>query len=296
MAELSVERGWPCDRWVRAVLAAAREPDAAVIAAAVRAARLAAAHGLADLIRESLGHRVADDRQTALESLAESGRPLALGLLALATDKSSRVRRKLLDLLGDPPPREHLATLVVLAADDWSDHPPQNTEAQDHPIALGAAKRLLNAHALDDELLQPILTCANTTLDGAVAKVLYEVLIVHGGTRGRNKVVDLALKTGKPRRHRAAAYALWSQDTFISADMADRIGPEQLQRRSASIALPLAAVVGGRGSPDHVRRLAACLSEDSGRKPLLVPLILNATNHGPDLVEELLSGLETLQS
>lgn len=141
----------------------AEATDGAEAAAATQAAITI---GEEPLIWLALHHDRADARQRALEYLASRlPDPLPTELLALASDKGSRVRRSLTAILSSRPHPEHSPVLMQLTLDRWSDAEPHYQEPDSYPIAREAVAALETYASLGDETGTKLIALARQTSD-----------------------------------------------------------------------------------------------------------------------------------
>src|SRR5690606_22879531 len=158
-----------------AILEAQGDDTSESVAEAAEALDLAEEAGAFDLLDEGLAHRLAEVRRHALLAKAARSRtPLGDDLLAMADDKSSFVRRSLVDVLGKRPHPSHTAVLVKLSGDQWSRHV-YSYDDVDHPIAVEAAEALLNVQ-IDDRHIEELMRVVGTTRDPDVQTRLLRAL------------------------------------------------------------------------------------------------------------------------
>lgn len=230
---------------------------------------------LSDVIEAALHHRFADVRKHALIALADrSTGPLPSHLLALAEDKGHRVREALLALMKARRHPEHIEALLQLAADTWSTQRHYYNEEANYPIAQRAAELLCEPPAIDDRYVTPLGDIIRKTKDWDVARTLLTALVRNASNESRQRVMRLALRTGAPPLHRLAAEALMHASDHVDAVLAGQISDEQLARRPAYIAFPMAFVVGACAEPDRAFAAAQALAANPTRRALLIPLWL----------------------
>jgi hypothetical protein len=245
------------------------------IAVITDAMELAIRLELLDVIEGALHHRFADVRKLALVALADrSTGPLPCQLLALAGDKGHRVREALLGLMKARRHPEHTEVLLQLAADTWSPQRRYYGEEADYPIAQGAAELLCEPPLIDDRHVTPLYNIVRKTRDLDVARTLLTALVRNASNESRQRVMRLALRTGAPPLHRLAAQALVRASDHVDAFLAGQISDEQLARRPAYIAFPMAFVVGACAEPERALAAAQALASNPTRRALLVPLWL----------------------
>lgn len=251
------------------------------------AAKLAGELRYVSTLRRALAHSFADVREQALVGLAAlSSGPLTGDLLALASDKGHRVKRKLVHLLSKRRHPEHLATLLELAADTWSNSRRQYNEDASFPIAQEAAKLLMEEPILEDSLHATFSRIIKETADTGVKLKLMQALVRNGTDLAREKILRLALKTGKPPLHRLAATALLLEHAFLSEQVVSEVSDEHLRLQAAPVACQLTMLVGACATPARVIEAAQALAVDPDRRALLVLLSLAASFRDKDLAAQ----------
>ncbi len=265
-----------------AILKAQGDDTSESVAEAAEAVDFAERSRVFDLIDQGLSHRLAGVRQRALlAKAARSSTPFGDELLAMAEDKSSFVRRSLVEVLGGRPHPSHTAVLVKLSRDQWSRHSCSYDEV-DHPIAVEAAEALLNVQ-IDDRHIDDLMRVVGTTRDADVQTRLLRGLVRNGSEAGRARVLALAMAFGSPPLHRYAADAMIAECDKLQPDEASSIPDIQLLKRIAGVALPLSLLVGCRASEKRVLEVAEKLAEEPQRIALLIPLMLGAFDQSEDL-------------
>ncbi len=260
-------------RLIAELLASSGDDSDSEIAIVTSAVDLAGGLGLWSIVEDGLSHRFADVRERALIVLAaRSSGPLLPTLLALAQDKGSRVRRTLVGLMQSRRYGEHTDTLLVLAADTWTDLHHYYGEEARYPIARRAADILCESVQMDDQQASAMLEICRNTSDTSVARTLLAALVRNGSVESQQKVMSLALKTGAPPQHRLASEALFQEYRYVPAALAGQISDQQLLRRAASIAVPMALLVGACAESERVLKATQAVAADSTRRALLVPL------------------------
>jgi len=275
---------------VHALLAADAGVDASDRNAAVWAAEEAARRDDVETLRACLQHRFADVRQSALIALAaRSDGPLAVDLLALATDKGARVRKALLDLLDARRRPEHIATLSEMAGDTWNASSGFYGEDASYPISRRASEILATSPDVPEAVLQRAADLAPPMKDDKARDGLLKVLAA-GGAFGQGKLMALATDRGNIFVATAAASALLTSPAQVDPALLTPITTQELLTRHAMVAVELALLVGLRGAPDHVRTAAEAVAAHPRRSALIVPLIVGSAER-TDGAREIVAGL-----
>lgn len=128
----------------------------------------------------------------------------------------------------------------------------------------------LFADAIDSLMAQAALTSDSNLRDTLLLAVAKQ-----GDVAGRDRLADLALETGRPGLHAAAAEAL-----FLVRDRsptrAARFEPHLLRGRAASVSTSMALAIGATGDKAAVLALARTLRMNPDRSALVVPLLFGA--------------------
>ncbi len=172
---------------------------------------------------------------------------------------------------------EHLATLLALAADTWSNSRRQYDEEPSFPIAQGAAKALMEEPILGDDLHRAFSEIIEDTADTGVKLKLMQALVRNGTDLARKKILRLALKTGRPPLHRLAATALLLEYASLSEPFISAVSDEHLRLQAAPVACQLTLLVGACATPARVIEAAKALAVNPDRRALLVLLSLAAS-------------------
>lgn len=260
---------------------------------AAQAVRLAANRGFWSVVERSLHHRFADVRQSAMEVLAASTRdgPLPPPILALATDKGSRVRFSLIALLSARRHQDHVDALVTLAGDSWSRFTRRHAdESAEYPIARAAAALLTEPPELPERIYTKIIHLINNTDDYVVIQDLFLALVRNASIDVRGNVVKF-VATSHSGFLRAAAWALVQAADHVDEMMANAITSDRLQQCPPRVAPLLAVLVGRRAAADHIVAIARALSGNMKRRVLTVPLIIAAVRRDAGLLDLLVGFL-----
>jgi hypothetical protein len=256
------------------------------ISVAVDAVRLAIKQGAWSVVEEALLHRFADVRRCALDALA--GRvngPLPSNLLALAADKSNRVRKALLGVLQTRPYTEHFSVHIKLSMDTWS-RGGHDLDTADYPIARVAAECIRDSYPFIDSYTDTIIGIARTSADLRVGSALLAYLLRKGSLESKSKVVESALRGVTPL-HRIAADALAQETNHLSQSVVARISHKDLAQLPLSVAVPLSFVVGAVAKDESAIATARSLAVHTTRRALLVPLRFGVATRQTSLVVEI---------
>ena len=245
------------------------------IAVATASAELAVAQGLWSQVERALMHRFADVRCVALQALASrTTGVLPENLLVLAADKSSRMRRALLELLTSRRDPAHLDALIILAADNWTDQTGYYGEDASYPIALGAAELLVTSPDLPEHVLHKLFEIACTTNDSDVRDKLLGAIAKNGGREGRSRVFGLALSRENTALAIDASWALFHVSEELDVVDVSAITLRELAVRPPAVAVPMAMIVGRAAGSDQIIDATKSLITRPTRNALIVPLMV----------------------
>jgi hypothetical protein len=273
--------GWQQD--VRWILDHTEKPQAG--AEAVAAAKRA---GLREDIERSLTHKFAKVRAEALRAVADAGvAPHSSALLGMASDKGRAVRAALVCALTAKIDPSHMPALLQLAADRYSTGNHYVGDNAVLPIAREAidAIKLYGTLSLKDanQLKSIGISSDDPTLRGKI----FDLLATNGGDFGLVQLFDLATTPGRGLVRRQAAAGLCSSLKSIPQELLSKITPELLASQIASVAAPLAIVLGIAGDDSEVKVVAQSLAANHHRRVLLVLLIRTRHDIGSKQAKEL---------
>ena len=153
------------------------------------AAIAAVGSGDEEAIELALTHKRADARIVALkERTGRTGPPFSPELLGYRHDPGSKVRQTLLDALAANPHPNHLATLLHLVNDTWSDSNPMYNEPPSYPIARQSVSALASYAPLSDGVCQTLMETAQRTDDRLLARRCLEASARYGSAAARQQV------------------------------------------------------------------------------------------------------------
>lgn len=267
--------GRPVQNDLESLLAGTRLQD---IPRATAALSVAVENGLSDIIEAALKHWFADVRRDALQATASGlSAPLPTHILAMASDKGSRVREAVIEILGAKRHATHQSTLIGLTADTWTRAEIYYGEEASYPIAIAAAKLLCDQAPLFADAIDELVARAEATSDPELRNVLLLAVANQGDAAGRDRLADMALETGRPRLHASAAEALYL-DGSRSPDRAARLEKHLLSGRAPKVAIGMALAVGATGDKNATLTLARSLYMNPDRSVLVVPLLYGAVS------------------
>ncbi len=273
----------------RQLLGAASENDAIDSEASIWAVEWFAAQGEEAILRQCLCHRFADVREGVLVALARRSQvPLPAELLALATDKGSRVRKRLLELLDSRRDPGHIPTLVTMAGDDWNESSGYYGVKPSCPISRRAAEILATIDNLSEAVVETIAEIASRMDDDGARDRLLTVL-AHAGSDGQKKLVSMATNRNRVLLGAAAAAALLKSDITVDSALLTPINSQEILERRAVIAVEMALLIGRWGNPDQARAAAIAVAGHPGRRGLYIPLLIGASERSDGVREDLLS-------
>lgn len=242
---------------------------------AVDAMEAAVRRGMVGEYDAALDHRFARVSAIALRALgALTPSPLPARFLAKSDDRSSFIKRALVDVLVSKPHPGHVETLLRMAGDQWSSDTRRYGEddAEHYPIAEAAIAALALHTPLPAEASESLYQIAIGTPDPQVRKAIFD-LLAPIDKRWQDRLLDLANDPGRSQVRRAAAQALLDAHKSVSAEFAGRITPEILRVRGTGIAVRLAILFALRADPDAVVDAAKALAGRAQRRVLLLLFI-----------------------
>lgn len=267
--------GRPVRTYIESLLATTGE-ELNDIQRATSALGIAIVEGLTDIVEDALEHRFADVRRDALCAISGGlTAPLPTHILAMAHDKGSGVRTALVEILAAKPDAAHQPTLIGLIADNWTRGEIYYGEEAHYPIATAAAKLLGEQASLFADAIDSLMAQAAVTSDSYLRDALLLAVAKRGDVAGRDRLADLALETGRPSLHAAAAEALFLVGDW-SPNRAARFEPHLLRGRAATVSTSMALAVGSTGDKAAVLALARTLYMNPDRSALVVPLLFGA--------------------
>lgn len=283
---LTATNGRATEAMLEDALSASLQADEADLA--VRAAAEAACWRL---VRSALTHPRASARQRALDLLAAASDPGIMDdIVALTNDPSMFVRRSLLDLLVKHPER-HSAALVTLCEDTWSHHSVPDSEDQDFPLALVAARALATLKTVPSDLTRAIIKAALETDDLAVSEVLLNLLVERGDENALHEVINLVFTFIPTWASVQAATAISRTRRNMSADSLKRADSDWLNKANYYLAAQTVEAMGSIADRAQILDTAQALAVSDDRRVLLIPLAIGTERQSPDLANVVLSKL-----
>ncbi len=248
-------------RWLRE----ATGPDEAKQALAA-AVRLEAE----DLIVQSLHHPFADVRAAALDQLSKGlTTPAPPDVLAMAADRSSIVRRRLVAALLDRPNDDHLSVLLALLDDTWSNAERHHDEAPHYQIAHDALRALDRFPSLPTEIGDVLLTLGEATEDPDLRDKAFMVAARRFGPDVRRRLWTFG--SGAPGGwNRIGALEALAQSEVLEPEILRRITPDLIARLSPAYAIAFVRVFSAHALRGAVMDMADSIAVQPERKALLL--------------------------
>ena len=202
-------------------------------ASAVAATRAAIAIGDEELVRLALGHDRADARLAAFEHLVLTlPDPFPRELLGFSTDPGSRVRLALVRELARRPDPEHLAVLIGMTRDKWSDAEPMHDDADSHPIARAAIEALAPYGSIPNEVGVGLAALALASRDRKLRQAALNAAAALCGPEVRYRIWTL-VDTGKTATVRVDALDALCAAPTVEVEIVERITAETLMKLPA---------------------------------------------------------------
>lgn len=205
--------------------------------------------------------------------------PLSGRFLDKAEERSSFIKRALVDLLAARPDPGHVETLIRLAGDQWTSDSRHHDENEDYPIAQAAIDGLARHLPLDAAVLDQLYQLAIGSPDPRVRHKVFDIL-ASVDDDWRERLFELANNPGRGDVRRAAAAALVEASEAVSPEFAARITAEMLKVRGPGIATRLAILFGLRADRESLLDTARSLAGNNRRRVLLLLFILALKHRG----------------
>ncbi|WP_208512893.1 hypothetical protein [Variovorax paradoxus] len=238
---------------VPAMIASGSRPSAAVkrwlgVASesldAVAATKAAIAIGDQSIVWLALDHSRADARRAALEHLAtHSSGLLPPRLLELVRDRSHRVRRSLIGLLGARPHAAHVPVLLRMAKDQWSDAEWGCDDPDSFPLAREAVAALARYPLFTDETGMEFFNLARATTDRRLRRDALRAAAQRSGPQIRQAIWTIAVDK-KLRWERVDSVDALSAASDVEPILLVKVTAEKLMRLPAPLAVSMAVLVG----------------------------------------------------
>lgn len=222
-------------------------------------------------IEHALGHVRAEARRTALLALADK-LPDALPpvVLALATNKGSKVRRAMVDILSKRPSPLHQQLLLELSDDRWSDADARYDEPESNPIAREAVEALDAYPGLTDAVGERLLALADTTRDRFLSSIALIIASTKCGPAIREKIWAIVCRP-VARWIRVDALEALADSSEVEAAIVDQATPELIMAMPPVIAIQAVKLVAQHAQmSEAVRALETIGSANPHRGLLLV--------------------------
>lgn len=245
---------------------------------AIQATEAAIVSGDTVLVERALRHDRADARCLALLHLAPTlPDPLPPAILAMAGDRSSRVRRALVAILSERPHPDHLRALLTLIHDSWSSAKLQYHEDDSFDVAQKAVIALAANEPLSDQVGDALLNLANTTVDRTLSK--YALMVAaHCCSAGvQQKILNLA-NIPEPRWIRLDAI-----DALADAEAVDPAIVAQLSSAYLLTAPPILAASAAHliGAHAEIPEAIACFERVASANKWRALLLVGAAAMAP---------------
>ena len=243
---------------------------------AVEATEAAIRRGLTAEVEAALDHQFAAVSAVTLTSIGELlNAPLPERLLVKAKAKGSPIRMALASLLESKPHEQHVATLLVLAGDTWSNREFYYEDDVSFPIAQTAVEAMGKVGWLTSDCLEQLYGIAIASPDYVLCGKIFELLAKKGEQIYQEKLFDLAVRPGRDEIRGLASFVLLRVRAVVAPEVVARITGEILKARSvpASVSANLALLLAWRADPNTVRAAADVLAVEPNRRALLLLLI-----------------------
>lgn len=250
---------------------------------ALAAIRFAARHGMMSEVEKALDHKFAYVAAAALTALADPmPAPLPRAILERGHRELKPVRTALLAQLRAKPHEAHIATLLVLTHDQWSERAPYEKDDGNYPVAREAADLIASLDAISDDVLGKLIDHACATDDLGLMDRMLACVVKHGSAERRTEVVELSRYGERMAVRRAAARALFERQEHLADETIAMLDEDMVLRLPAPIAGCYAMMIGLRGRADRVDSLAAGLAASDDRRIFLALLAVALRDRDPE--------------
>ncbi|GMM94504.1 hypothetical protein [Qipengyuania sp. MTN3-11] len=195
------------------------------------------------VLERALRHPRADARRAALQALAPRlPEDLPDGVLALARDPGSKVRRAMVQVLASRVHPEHLKLLLDLTNDRWSDADQRYDEPESLPIAREAVEALDAYSALSDADCDRLLALAEETRDRLLSAFALIIAAAKGSASTREKIWAIASRPAAKWVRLDALDAL-ADSPLVEASIVAQVTPELVMALPHIVAIPAVTLV-----------------------------------------------------
>jgi hypothetical protein len=250
---------------------------------ALAAIRFAVRHGMRAEVEKALDHKFAYVAAAALTALADPvPAPLPRAILERGGRESKPVRKALLAQIRVKPHEAHIATLLMLTHDQWSEWAPYEKDDGDYPVAREAADVIASLDTMPDDVLGELVEHACSTDDLGLMHRMLTCVVKHGAADRRIEVVEISRHGKRMAVRRAAARVLFDQQAHLADETIAKLDEDMVLFLPAPIASFYAMIIGLRGQVDRIDSLAAGLAASDDRRIFLALLAAALRGRDPE--------------
>lgn len=237
---------------------------------ALAATLLAIEIGDIPTVEGALRHPRADARRAALLHLgAGMPDPLPPAMLAMVSDKSARVRRALVTVIGERPHPDHLKALLSLIHDTWSSADPNQEDRDSFDVAREAVIAIANYAPLSDAIGETLLELADRTPDRLLSQYAL-IVAAHGCSAGIQQKMSNLVNIPAARWIRVDALEALAEAEVLDPGITAHLKPSFLTKAAPILAVPAAHLVGAHADPPLALKLFAHVANDNRKRALLL--------------------------
>ncbi|HUD90010.1 hypothetical protein [Sphingobium sp.] len=237
---------------------------------ALAATKLAIEAGDDVIVERARRHSRADARRAALLHLAPSvPDPLPAPMLAMASDKSARVRRALVSVIAERPHPDHLRTLLGLIHDSWSSADHNHEDPVSYDVAQEAVIAIANNAPLSDATGDSLLDLAEKTPDRLLSQYAL-IAAAHGCGAGIQQKISNLVNVPGARWIRLDALDALAEAETLDPSITAHLQPSFLTRSGPILAVPAAHLVGAHAKPARALKLFERVASVNRRRVLLL--------------------------
>lgn len=239
-------------------------------AIAQRTVEAATAIDFAEGLKLGLISRFADARQAAMEAFCRDViAPFPPPILALSADKGNRVRRSFIARLSAHPHPDHIAPLLHLLDDRWSDAEPYRDEPASYPIARAAVAALREYGPLNRGICDALIGVADRTEDRLLGVEALKVVADLGPDDAQEAIWTL-VSDPAPRWVRVDAIDALTAAAFVTPAVLEAITPRFLLKAPAPIAASATVLLATHGDIERVVEALERLAQAPLQRALLL--------------------------
>jgi hypothetical protein len=187
----------------------------------------------------------------------------------MASDRSARVRRALISVIGERPHPGHVRALLTLIHDNWSSADPNHEDPASYDVAQEAVIAIANNAPLTDAVGDALLELAGKTPDRLLSRYAL-IAATHGCSAGIQQKISNLVNIPEARWIRLDALEALADAETLDPGITNHLKPGFLTKSAPILAVPAAHLVGAHADPALALRLFARVASVNGRRALLL--------------------------